>query len=404
VGFVFIASMVVNVCNYLFHIFMSRSLGPIDYGVLASLFSIFIIVSVPAGSLQMVTVKHVSGFKAHQESGKTRLLLKRSLRSISLLAALVFVLLLLSSRYLSSFLHLPSRLSLIIIGAALVLTIISPVTLGVLQGLQQFGYFGIDIMVGGVSKLIFAVLFVYLGLRVVGATLGLLLGSFFALLLAIFLLRSLLSKEGNARDCSPQSESARGYFLAVAVTSLCYMVLINVDILLVKHFFEPSQAGQYAAASILAKIVFYLPGAIIMVMFPRASELYALREESQPVLKKSLFYGAALSGSAVLLFFIRPSFVVKVLFGEQYIPTVPLIGLFGLAMFFFILANILSMYQLSVSKLKFLKILVIATILEVALVSIFHTTLTQVILILLGTGIFLLAFNSWYVFLRKTSR
>ena len=39
----------------------------------------------------MVMVKHVSGFKARQESGKTRLLLKRSLRSISLLAALVFV-------------------------------------------------------------------------------------------------------------------------------------------------------------------------------------------------------------------------------------------------------------------------------------------------------------------------
>ena len=403
-GFVFLAFMVVNVCSYLFHIFMSRSLGPIDYGILASLFSLFMIISVPAQSLQMVMAKYVSGFKAYQEFGKTRLLLKRSLRSVSLVAALVFVLLLLVSRYLSSFLHIPSRLPLVIISVALVLAIISPVTLGVLQGLQQFGYFGVDMMTGGIGKLIFAVFFVYLGLRVVGATLGLVLGYLFALLLALFLLRPFLSRGQDAGNCSFKLESAGGYFLAAGLTSLCYMALISVDILLVKHFFGPFQAGHYAAASILAKIVFYLPGGIIMVMFPRASELHALKEESRIVLKKSLFYGLVLCSSVVVLYFVVPSFVVKVLLGKEYIPAVPLIGTFGLAMFFFVLANILSIYQLSVNEFKFLKILVIATILEIALVIIFHNTLAQIILILLGIALFLFVFNGWYVFFDKGFR
>jgi len=258
-------------------------------------------------------------------------------------------------------------------------------------------------MAGGISKLIFAVLLVYLGLRVVGATLGLVLGYLCTLLLALFLLRPLLSSRQDAGDCSLKLERAGDYFLAVALTSLCYMVLINVDILLVKHFFNSSQAGHYAAASILAKIVFYLPGGIIMVMFPRASELYALREESQAILKKSLFYAVVLCSSVVLLYFILPSLVVKLLFGKEYIPAVPLIGTFGLAMFFFVLANILSVYQLSVNKLKFLKILVVATILEITLVIIFHNTLAQIILILLGIALFLFVFNGWYVFLRKAS-
>ncbi|GAH40359.1 unnamed protein product, partial [marine sediment metagenome] len=96
-----------------------------------------------------------------------------------------------------------------------------------------------------------------------------------------------------------------------------------------------------------------------------------------------------------------PSFVVKVLLGKEYIPAVPLIGTFGLAMFFFVLANILSIYQLSVNELKFLKTLVTATILEIALVTVFHTTLAQVILILLGIALFLFVVNIWYVFLRK---
>ena len=404
VGFVFLTFMVVNVCNYLFHIFMSRSVGPVDDGILASLFSLFMIISVPAESLQMVMAKYVSSFKAYQKFGKTGLLLRRWLRSISLWAALVFILLLFSSGYLSFFLHLPSRLPLIIIGVALVLAIISRVTVGVLQGLQKFGYFGIDIMTGGIGKLIFAVLLVYLGLKVVGATLGLALGYLSALLLALFLLRSLLSKGQDAGDRSLKLERVGAYFLAAALTSLCYIVLINVDILLVKHFFNPSQAGHYAAASILAKIIFYLPGGIIMVMFPTASELYALKEESQAVLKKSLFYGGVLCSSVVLLYFVLPSFVVKTLFGKEYIAAVPLMGTFGLAMFFFVLANILSVYQLSVSKLKFLKILVVATILEITLVSIFHNTLAQVIFILLGISLFLFVFNIWYVFFDKDFR
>lgn len=96
VGFVFLTFMVVNVCNYLFHIFMSRSLGPVDYGILGSLFSLFMIISVPAESLRMVMAKYVSSFKAYQKLGKTSLLLRRSLRSISLWAALVFIFLLFS--------------------------------------------------------------------------------------------------------------------------------------------------------------------------------------------------------------------------------------------------------------------------------------------------------------------
>ncbi len=79
-------------------------------------------------------------------------------------------------------------------------------------------------------------------------------------------------------------------------------------------------------------------------------------------------------------------------------------GTFGLAMFFFVLASILSVYQLSVSKLKFLKILLVATILEITLVSIFHNTLAQVIFILLGISLFLFIFNICYVFLDKDFR
>ena len=100
----------------------------------------------------------------------------------------------------------------------------------------------------------------------------------------------------------------------------------------------------------------------------------------------------------MLGYFAIPSLIVKVIFGKEYLATIPLIGLFGLAMYFFSLTNILLMYQLSIHRLAFVKTLIMATALEVVLIILFHQTLTQVILSLLAVSLFLFFVNSYYVF------
>jgi len=396
IGFVFIASMVVNLCNYLFHIFMSRSLGPIDYGIMVSLFSVFMIISVPAGVLQTVTTKYASNFKAKGEPAKIKVLLHHLITRVSLFGIGGFILFTLLSGYIASFLHIPSRLPIVLVAVAVALGIICPVLLGTLLGLQKFLYFGTDMIIGGVGKLFFGILLVYMGLKVNGALLGLAMGSLAAFLFAVFLLRRQFSSDQT--DCNFSLSPIYGYFFPVGLMLLCFMLLTNIDLVLVKHFFNPSQTGHYAAASIVAKIILFLPGAIAMVMFPKTSELHALSKESKPVLKKSLLYTTVLSGGVLLLYLTIPSLIVKSLFGSQYIPTIPLIGIFGLAMLFFSLTNILLFYQISVHQLKFLKILVVATIAEVALIFLFHGSLIQVILILAVVSLSLFLLNSYYVF------
>lgn len=388
--------MVVNLCNYLFHIFMSRSLGPVDYGIMVSLFSVFMIISVPAGVLQTVTTKYTSNFKAKGELTKIKLLLHHLITRASLFGIAGFILFTLLSGYIASFLHIPSRLPIVLVAVTLALGIICPVLLGTLLGLQKFLYFGTDMIIGGVGKLFFGILLIYMGLKVNGALLGLAMGSLAAFLFAIFPLRRQFSSDQT--DCNFSLSPIYGYFFPVGLMLLCFMLLTNIDLILVKHFFNPSQAGHYAAASIVAKIILFLPGAIAMVMFPKTSELHALSKESKPVLKKSLLYTTVLSGGVLLLYLTIPSLIVKSLFGSQYIPTIPLIGIFGLAMLFFSLTNILLFYQISVHQLKFLKILVPATIVEVALISLFHGSLIQVILILAAVSLSLFLLNSYYVF------
>ena len=400
ITFVFIASMIANASNYLFHIYMSRTLGPADYGILASLFSLLMIISVPAGTLQTVVTKYTSNFKAHKELAKIKMLLIALLKRVSLFGLAGFVLFILARKYIASFLHISTTTPVIILGIALLLAIISPQLLGVLQGLQKFGYLAASGVIGTLAKLSSGILLVYLGWKVNGALFGLALGSLAGILFSIIPLRLVIRQHQS--DCSFNLSQIHGYFFPVAAMLLCLMLLTNVDIIMVKHFLDPSQAGNYAAASIMAKIIFYLPGAIGIVMFPKTSELHALGEESMPVLKKSLLYAAILCGGTLVLYLIIPTFLVTVLFGKQYSSIIPLMGIFGAAMFFFSLANILFLYQLSIHRLRFLWILIIGTFLEIALIVLFHTSLLQVIVILLIVGLFLFLGSSYYVFLKSS--
>ncbi len=46
------------------------------------------------------------------------------------------------------------------------------------------------------------------------------------------------------------------------------VILSNLDILLVKHFFPPSEAGIYAAVALVGRVVFMLSWSVVSSMFP----------------------------------------------------------------------------------------------------------------------------------------
>ncbi len=136
------------------------------------------------------------------------------------------------------------------------------------------------------------------------------------------------------------------YFWPVVIVLLCFSILTNIDVIIVKHFFAPIQAGHYAAAAIFGKIVLFFPGAIAMVMFPKAAELHTLEQDPWPVLKKSLLAVAVLCGLVTMSYFFFPVLIVSLLFGSRYYQSIPLMGLFGIAMTIFSLINIIIAYYL----------------------------------------------------------
>jgi O-antigen/teichoic acid export membrane protein len=384
-------SMVGNLANYFFQFFMSRHLTPSDYGTLNALLSLLVIISIPGGAITLVVAHYVSRYKAREEYGKISSFFSGSLRRVTLLGIVLFVLFALFSKMISDFLRIPSVSLVLIVSLILVTSLCLTVNFGMLQGLQKFSAFGITGSLAGVLRLVFGILLIYVGFSVAGALWAGVLANLVIIIMTFFLLRYLF-EYGQDAPVKDRSQEVVYYGFPVAISLFCYTTLTNLDVVLVKHYFDAPTAGQYAAASILAKIILYLPGAIVLALFPKISELHVLEKDSKNLLLKAMGLTAVLSGFTVGLYVFYPS-VVVLLFGQKFSEAVSLIGLFGLTMFPFALVNIVINFYLARRDSGFIYLLAGSTILQMVLIMFFHQSLQQILTIMLinGAGLLLLS-------------
>ena len=408
----FLAVAIFNVFSLLYQLYMVRNLSPTSYGILNSLFSILMIVSIPSGTLQTVVTKFVSNFYAINHHDRINLLLRSFVKKASVFGLVIFLILILGSRGIASFLQIASPLLIVILGVIAFLSFILPLTQGGLQGLQRFGYLGLTMIINGSVKLLLGIIFVSIGFGVTGAMGALVISTFVALMLSSVMLVSVLpsraalipeSQCSKSNSPNPDEDFSQiyRYFYAVAAVFLCFMVLTNIDVVLVKHFFNPLQAGYYSIAQMVGKIILFLPVAITLVMFPKTSELHAQAKSSSYLLKKSLLCVGLLCGTAALICLIFPGLIIRLMSGEEHLNCIPLARIFSVTMVFFALVYVLLFYHLSIHHLSFIRPLVLFTVLQTLAISIFHQTLLQVLYIMCGNAVLLFLINAYLAFKRE---
>ena len=193
-----------------------------------------------------------------------------------------------------------------------------------------------------------------------------------------------------------------GYSFHVLIVNACLMTMVNLDVLLVNHYFPGVESGTYAAASMFGKIILLASAAAGGVMFPKITRLSDFSSRRIQLLKK----GALLAGlSAIALaigFVLLPSLSISVLFGPNYTAAGHYIGMFGLAMVVFSQIRILVSYHLALRNAKITLPVVAAVFIEGILLSAFHSSLEQVLWALIGVMVGLLACLFLYTWWRET--
>jgi O-antigen/teichoic acid export membrane protein len=403
-GLVFIGMGLFNLFNLLYHLFMIRYLPPMEYGHLNALIALFMVISVPAGTVQTTVTRFFSSFKAQNQYHQAIELLRHFLLLMSIIALSFFLIIIFVSSHISSFLQISSRGLVILFGLSLVFAMVIPVPWGGLQGLQKFGLLTLNLIINSALKLALGVLFVFLGFGLLGAMGAIAVSYFVTTILASFVIGvSLLKEKAVAHQevipkRSPPSNfsEAYRYSFSAGLVLLCFMVLTNIDLILVKHFFTPIEAGYYSIAQMVGKIILVLPIPIVTVMFPKLSSLEEREKRTRSTLGKSLGIAVFLCGGAVIFSLLFPSPIVKILSGKVYSECSPLVGMFSVNMTLFSLTLILLYYHLSTPKRWFLYPLFFFTLIEISFIILFHDTLFQVLLTV-GIVAFCLSVINFYL-------
>jgi len=379
------ATLLASVINYLFQFSMGRLLGPADYGALAALFSIIYIAVAPVQAVQLTLTKFVAEFKSAAQPAFVKELLVSALKKLFIASAGLFAAVIVASAWLADFLNMPSKRIIFYFSFIFLAMFVLAAARGVLQGMQKFKALGINIVLESAIKLSLCVGFVLAGFGLAGAIFGTNISVFVAFALMMFvLLRMLAGTKGQKLD-EKQKTSIYLYSLPMLVALSSITALYSADVLLVKHFFAPAEAGIYAAAALVAKLIFFALMPISQVMFPKVAELEAKKQSHFEVFIKSVVLVACLSAIAVAVYFIRPDFVLNLLFGREYAGAIPLIGMFGLAIAVLSISYVFINYFLSAGKSGFVFVLPVFVFAEALLIWQWHRTLQQVIIAITGT-------------------
>ena len=396
-GIIFSASALVNVLNFLYYFVMVRILDVKDYGLLASLVGIFTIISLPVGVVQTVVARFTAEFNAKFEFEKVKSIFWFFFNRILVFSIVFLAAFVLLGSSVSAYLKIDDSRIPLILGGLFFLSFFQPLVLGCLQGLNKFLGLAVNSIVNTLSKFILGIFLVNLGFGVRGALLG------FG---ASFLVSSLLGLKQLPKEMfAPAVKTNIGlkgifeFFLPTVIGLFCFASLIGMDVPLVRHFFSVDDTGLYSIAQLVGKIMFFLPSALMIVMFSKVASFHTQGKNTLRLLKKNLFFAAFLLGILGLFIYIFPSFSLKVLARSTNPAGIHLARLFVIAMFFYSLVNILMTYFLSIKKFEFIYVLAVGTLAQFVLINILHNSLEGILYILCGVSIVL--FISGLFILRK---
>jgi O-antigen/teichoic acid export membrane protein len=268
-------------------------------------------------------------------------------------------------------------------GLALLLFFVRPVTDGTLQGTQHFLGLGGVVVLQAVLRFSLTAVLIWLGLELVGAVLALPLAAGWALLLALWLLRGYFRAP---RSAAAQKVSLR-YSGLTLVGLLSFALLVYSDAILVNRLFPEAIAGQYTPINVLARINLFVPLALGLVLFPKATQRHALGLDARPMLLLTMAATLLPGLGLTAVYFLFPDPIVALVFRGQYASPGLLLGWVGLATTLFAGVNIWLNYALSLGKRPFVFLLALIATGQITAILLLAHTLTILAMVLVTAGL-----------------
>ncbi|MDO8472122.1 MAG: hypothetical protein Q7S64_03190 [bacterium] len=409
-----LGTLLMSALNYVYNLFINRALTPADFATYTALLGAVAILNVPVGTVQTVAARYSADYQAEGSHPHLKALLSTLTRRLAPIGLLIFALFLLFPHAIGAFFNAADDPALkgavVVIGSMFLYQLLVPINRGILQGRQQFAGLSFNMVADSFARILFGLVLLVpltgLGINqaiagvlghtlkishpgTVAAALGAIVaGTLVAYLLSFWPLRDLARAKFEAVKLD--GAAIIKYAWPTMVMFIFMSLLMNVDIILVKKFsmmgtgLTPDNAGEYATLSTLAKLVFYVTGPVVTVMFPMIAERLKQGVKHYKLLLTTLV--AVMLSSVVILgiFAAAPAAIVGLLTPDyvhvsQYlVPMTVIFLVYGLV-------NVMTNYFLALKDYSFLIPLGVMSVMEIVLITLFHGSLVQVIQMVIVT-------------------
>ena len=370
-----IGSVFVSLANFGYNIGVARLLGPADFSHAAAAVTILMLLSAVTLAFQLVCTKLVA--KSGSVEGKAAVFQHLHKKSwwvgIALGAAM-----LVASSVLASYLRLSSPWVIILLAIGLTIYIPLGVKRGGLQGTCRFRGLSWNMAAEAMVKFGGAMVLIEMGFGVLGAVAAISGSVIFAYFLP----------DGAHELRRKAAKSAGKLQLGETVQAIVFFVgqviISNIDILMVKHFFPPDLAGLYAAIALVGRLLYFGAWSIVSAMFPVSAGTSEERQ-APALLAFPLLMVTGMSIVFVLLLAAFPQLVFRSLFGAHFAMAVQgldwLLSMNAAATGIYAISVVLITYEMSrrIANTGWLQLVVSGLI--VLGIAWFHSTLMEVIVV-----------------------
>jgi len=365
----------VSVTNLLYNIAIARGLGVAGFGHATAIYTVLMLLSAVTLAFQLVCSK----FVAKNPSLPAKLAIYNDLLRHSWQIGLALgALLILASSAIAQYLNLPTSRDIVLLGVGTVIYIPLGVRRGMLQGLYEFRQLAINFVLEVLVKFAAAIILLHYEWGVTGVIAAVVVSVVIAYGAAA------PAKMGSADPTGGFPASFREGMQAI-VFFVGQVIIGNLDILLVKHYFPAAIAGLYAAVALVGRAVYMFSWSVVSSMFP-VSAASVHHKASRSVLKTAVMLVTGMTALFTFAAWFAPASIWRAILGEGFLRVShasfsSLLGSYSAMTSIYSLAVVLLTYEMSrrIANATWVQ-LGFSALLPFG-ISMFHNSLEQVIVV-----------------------
>ncbi|MFZ4828989.1 MAG: hypothetical protein ACOYLB_16695 [Phototrophicaceae bacterium] len=394
-----VVSTGVSGINLIHNLVMGRLLSPAEYGQLTFFITLNLIVGLLPSAIQTVSAKFGAMYSARLQTDEQDKLYRYATRYswvVGLVIALVVGGL---APYLTTAFRIQSVMLFVPIALALPFFVATGIDRGTLQGKESYYWLAGAYLAEGIVRFVVSVILGWLllstGRALDGAVWALgqsLLATWFVAWLPLRQHRQTHTLPSPNRAQQDEWMSLLGF---VALALVGQALITNSDFLLVKSFFGAVESGLYAAVSVMGRIIYFSTLPLTILMVPLIARQHALGKPTRLLFVATIGLGAVLCSTLIIIasLFARP--LISLLYGEAYVEGASILPLYTIAASLFVMTNLIVTFRVSLGEGKESWMPLVAGLLQVGGIILFHETLLQVVWVQIAVMSVLLAGVLW---------